>query len=125
MKIKRTSWHYKISNLGGYHEKRTDTLCWYFWRLVGKVVLIFSACLILSVLFYTYVTDPEVVFNTLVILFTFASCVLPILVIWYVRKKLGKSPTMPYGEKTSEYGNVLFEYLKAAKEKVCPLIKYE
>jgi len=41
MKIKRSSWHYKISNFGANYKNRWDSLCWYFWRAVAKIVLIF------------------------------------------------------------------------------------
>ncbi len=40
MKIKRTSWHFKISNLLVDFEHHNDNLCRYFWRLVGTLFLL-------------------------------------------------------------------------------------
>jgi len=45
------------------------------------------------------------------------SVILPGWAIYFVRKKCGRPPVMP-GE------NIIFEYIKAKKRKICPLIKY-
>jgi hypothetical protein len=51
------------------------------------------------------------------VLFVVSCVVLPILAIHFLRKKLHKSPEMPYG-------NIVSAYVSAKKEKVCPLIEY-
>lgn len=117
MEIKRSSWHCKISNLGSDFERDNDNLCWYFWRGMGKSILLFAATVILCCGIYAYFTHNLLVSNTIMILFICSGFALPPLAIYFMRQKLGKSPEMPYG-------NIVTEYLAAKKRKVCPLITY-
>ena len=118
MKVKRTAWHYKISNLGTGFERSSDNLCRYFWRLITKsltiIISIPLAILAIGFAIYSVVSDPPAL---IVFLFFISSAMFPGLAVWFMRKKLGKSPEMPYG-------NIVTEYIKAKKEKVCPLIVY-
>ena len=116
MEIKRSSWHYKISNFGN-PERTYDNLCCYFWRLVGKIFLFLAIIILSSVLIYVYFTDNFWISTTIMILFLLSTFILPPLAIYFIRRMLGKSPEMPYG-------NIVTAYLAAKKEKVCPLIKY-
>lgn len=117
MKIKRSSWHSRISNLGNDYERANDNLCCYFWRFVGKLALIFVTTVIICVLIYFYFTDDFLVSNTIMLFLLVSSGALPSLAIHFIRRKLGKSPEMPYG-------NIVVEYIAAKKRKVCPLIEY-
>jgi len=117
MRVRRSSWHYKLSYLGSDYERGNDNLCGYFWRTVGKAVLLLGVFSLASLLVYTYFTHLLVISNTILLLFVLSSLIVPPLVIVYIRKILGKSPEMPYG-------NVLTGYLKARKQKVCPLIEF-
>lgn len=117
MKIKRSSWHYKISNLGTDFERSDDNLCCYFWRLVGKLIFLLAATIIFCAFSYAYFTDICLISNTIFLFFLLSVIIFPILAIYFIRKKLGKSPEMPYG-------NIVTEYLTAKKRKVCPLIDY-
>ena len=112
MKIKRKSWHYKISNLGSDFENRDDNLCCYFWRLVGKAVLLLAGLFVVGAVIYAYFTSLFVIPTTIMIIFIVSSIILPILAIYYFRERFGKPLEIP-GE------NILFEYLKAKKRKVC------
>ncbi len=117
MKVKRTSWFSRISNLG-YDWKRTnDNLCNYFWRAIGKGFGILLGTALSVCLLYSYFTHNEVISTTIMILFMIFSVGIPVLVIYFVRKNFGKSPEMPYG-------NIVIEYIKAKKNKICPLIEY-
>ena len=121
MKIKRSSWHYKISNLGSDFERSNDNLCRYFWRGFGKLALLLAAVIVICALvpygIYLWFIDNFVISNTIMLFFIFSIFILPILAIDFLRKNLHKSPEMPYG-------NIVSAYLSAKKEKVCPLIKY-
>lgn len=117
MQIKRSSWHYKISNLGSDFERSSDNLCCYFWRFVGKLALFFVTMALIGYLVYAYFSSDQLVRNTLILLFLFSLVIVPALTISFIRKKLGKSPEMPYG-------NIVVEYIAAKKRKVCPLIEY-
>jgi len=117
MKVKRSSWHYRISNFGNDFENKHDNLCRYFWRIVIKLVL---ACFITNVFImfiYFYFSDLQFVSNTILILFLISIVIVPILAIHYIRKIKGEPVELPYE-------NILYEYMKAKKRKVCPLIEY-
>lgn len=116
MEIRRSSWHYKISNFGSV-ERSNDNLCCYFWRLVGKLALISVITFAFCFSIYIYFTSDLLIANTIAILFLCLSIALPSFIIHFIRRKLGKSPEMPYG-------NIVVEYIAAKKTKVCPLIEY-
>jgi hypothetical protein len=120
MEIKRSAWHYKISN---YYrgEKSNDSICDYFWRLVKNVGsfifkgLVILALIVIAVAFgYMVISDIPLL---IVVLWMTSTCLFPPLTIWFIREKLGKPPETPYG-------NIVVAYMKAKKEKVCPLITY-
>ena len=117
MKIRRSSWHCKISNFGSDFEKHNDNLCCYFWRLVFKVAVVLVLIGYICFLLYLYLTSGFMISIAIGILFVVSCCVLPPLAIHFLRKKLGKSPETPYG-------NIVTEYVSAKKRKVCPLIEY-
>ena len=121
MKIKRSSWHYKISNMSD-PERSDDNLCCYFWRLVGRLFLFFVAAAFVGFFIGLFINNMFmtgfVISNTIMLFFICSIFVFPILAIHFLRKKLNKSPEMPYG-------NIVIEYLDAkVKKKVCPLIEY-
>ena len=117
MEIKKSSWHCKISNFGNDFERSNDNLCRYFWRLVGKLILLLVVMFFFSALAYGYFTDDLLISNTIMILFLLSVFIFPPLAIYFIRKKLGKSPEMACE-------NIVIAYLGAKKRKVCPLIKY-
>ena len=116
MKIKRSSWHYKISCFGSCWNK-DDNLCIYFWRLVGKVMLVFFWVIIVCALIIVYFSIPQWILVTIVLIWLFSSIIIPYLTIHYLRDKVGKPIEIP-GE------SIMVEYLKAKKRKICPLIEY-
>lgn len=121
MQIKRSAWHSKISNLGKDYHKSNDNLCIYFWRfvlrciclLVGIPIAIFAMWLLIC----SYFSNPMWPAWTILLLFFYSLVLFPALAICFVRGRLGKSPEMPYG-------NIVTEYIKAKKEKICPIIEY-
>lgn len=118
MKVKRGSWHYRISKLGSY-ESSKDNLCVYFWAVIIKIALMIFIPSTLIFIGYFFFTDPMWVSNLILLTFIFSAIGLPPLTIYLIRKKLldGESPEMPYG-------NIVVEYIKAKKAKICPLIEY-
>ena len=124
MKIKRSSWHYKISNLSNDPERDDDNLCQYFWRLVGRFIGFFTIGALLCLFIYGLYCLTHDLFmtgfwisNTIMLFFICFVFAFPILAIHFLRKMLGKSPEMPYG-------NIVSAYASARKRKLCPLIKY-
>lgn len=116
MKISRTSWHYKVSNFSEC-ENRNDNLCNYFWRLAFKLV-VFTMVFALLVLFVTAVAlGPELRLFLAVVLYCIASVLLPVFAVSKFREKMGTNSEVP-GE------SILKEFIKAKKNKLCPIIKY-
>ena len=116
MKIKRSSWHYKINNFNGV-ERGNDNLCHYFWRLVFKVAVLLVVMGYICWLFYLYLTSGFIIPIAIGVIFVVSCLALPPLAIHFLRKILGKSPETPYG-------NIVSAYVSAKKRKVCPLIEY-
>ncbi len=116
MKVKRSSWHYKVGLLGSYESSR-DNLCVHFWSVVIKIAVAIFVPSGLGIAAYYYFIDPFWVSTTIMLTFIFSAIGLPALAIYFLRKKLGKSPEIPGS-------NILIEYLKAKKAKICPLIEY-
>ncbi len=116
MKVKRTSWHYHVSTLLCNYEKN-DNLCWYFWRLVFTILGLAGATAFIILAGYAYVTSLQFISTSILIVAMFLAIVLLPLAIYFLRETIGKSPEIPCE-------NILFEYLKAKKRKVCPLIEY-
>lgn len=118
MKIKRSSWHYKISNFGKRSwDIGSDNLCLYFWRMVFKVVVAVILFCFVSLFCYTFWTEFDFRFIWLCFFYAGFVAFVSWLAIHLLRERLGKSPEIPGG-------NIIVEYLKAKKEKVCPLIEY-
>jgi len=114
MKIKRSAWHYKISNWGRVRERPNDNLCNYFWALIFKCLLVFALIVYAGFVAHTFYTRPEV---GVVVLFLISCLAFPAIAIHLLRNKLGKPPEMPYG-------NIVVEYTKAKLKGICPLIEY-
>jgi len=112
MKIKRTSLICKIAR-----TRYQDNLCRFFWRLVGHVFCVVFIAGVSAFLIYSWIVHPQAIFLLFIILFFVGFIVLPPLAIKCLRAILRKSPELPYE-------NIVFEYLKAKKQKVCPLIEY-
>ena len=121
VKVKRSSWHYKISHVGDTIESGIDNLCFYFWRLVWKLILVLSAIIIVPsmcyIVIYTYITSHFIISNSIMMIFIISCATLPPVVIYFIRIKIGE-PLKTQGE------NIVFEFIKAKKNKICPLIEY-
>jgi len=116
VKVNRKSWHSKISNLGDYPTSG-DNLCRYFWRIVIKSGVICFAITLMGTALYQLIISGAAVFIGAMALYIILTVTLPVLAITQLRKKLGKPPE-------ASYEPILKAYIKAKKEKVCPIIEY-
>jgi len=117
MNIKRTSWHYKISMFGEHFEGCNDNLCYYFWRVVGKVAFTAFILFVIGMFCFVYFTSPFIIANTIMIAFLLSVIILPICAVLGLRHIFGKPPEIPNE-------NIIIEYIKAKKHDYCPLINY-
>jgi len=118
--IKRTSWHYRLNNRMevGNIEYYSKNFCTYFWLTVCDTLLIsfftLAVLTLFGVLVYLLITD--IPFAILFTLFA-AGIVFPATAIHYFRK-IFPNTTIPTP-------NLIKEYIKAKKEKYCPMITFE
>lgn len=142
MKIKQSSWHFGLvsSFFTSIEYEHNVSLCKYFWMLVFSIlvsaVLGVFLCFILTA-FITFLTYPiwQFVLGSNIVV-GFSS-----LLVWIV---FGKALQEEFGDSTANWNinvlphvytgrtnkkvkepNVLIEYLKAKKNKVCPLLEIE
>ena len=119
MKINKNSWHYKYARLIR-QGPMPETLCGYVTGTFGLTLLV----LFLVFLFFTLTIAPIMVFGFdyeplralgeggLIMDFMMLFWGVIFLVIYLYNK-------------CTENNNIFFEYLRAKKDKVCPLIEYE
>lgn len=119
MEISEDSWHYKVYEFGfaghGWPPRRTN-LCSYFWRVVwgftlGTLMAI-AAALVLGLVGAALYKFTFITLTTLGVI-----AVLIGIGVAYDRR--------PYKEKVKVEPGLLRLYLRAKKEKVCPLIEFE
>lgn len=153
MIIKKNSWHYRM-NVWKRHEWRTQkarTLCGYFWFTVGTMLLTISVPLMVYVVFFllggAIMSDmkniPEFILSlsSYWVFLTYPAtgvifiggilliCVGLTGMFWLATKIITgiheKLKSRPKKEKVVREPGLLASYLKARKEKVCPIIKFE
>jgi len=133
MKINTNSWHYRFAKR--MHRTPSSNLCNYFWQVAGPILLIS----IFTIAWISLVVSLVVAFGfwgvvfrvliglafTLVAVIIFAGIGLLAEEVWErwdeQRPKKPKK-TKSYKEKQP---NIFFAWLKAKKDKVCPIIEFE
>jgi len=118
MIISKTSWHYRLLyKLEIYHG---DTLCRYFWQVVGALILCLGVvCIALIMLSPLLWLVPHTKY--LAIMWTGLSIDVVLASIaggtWTAHVLEGRGITVP--------DNLLVARIKAAKDKVCPIITFK
>lgn len=123
MKIKKSSWHYKVSSIIS-HPYDGDTLCFYFWRLVTAIAVIVLVIGTALTGIYIYLTSNFAASNSIMIGFIISYIALPWLIIWELRKKFGQIGRPIEIEIEIPDDNIVLEFIRAKKAKICPLIEY-
>ncbi len=140
MKISEKSWHYRLNDFFAPEFGMPETLCWYFWRTVICTIaaalmaivgggLALGLTIGLPISYYSWLVNGSssapgfAIFITLFDLF--------LLWLWFdkqINRVVDKvvTPVSRFIDrrKTSGFTAVIWEYLRAAKQKVCPLIEY-
>lgn len=121
MKINTKSWHYRLKSriLGRFIMHQN--LCAYFWGCVLSILLpaILVSLILFLVVFFIYImfTEPGFINICLIVLSVIGCFALPPIGIYWFRRKTIKQYLVP-GEE------VVVEFIKAKKSKLCPLIEY-
>jgi hypothetical protein len=146
MEISVNSWHYKILSdcqKSKMHRKNT-TFCSYFWSVVSAIMVWITvgvACICLSIIFlmcvywvgyiyYFAFTDYFSLVQTFDSERLYTSLVINVLVVfaWSLRLFFLGSKTIYYKAKEIEIPeskNILVQYVKAKKNKYCPMIEFK
>jgi len=129
MKVSRASWHYKVWNwfhndsYGTRPRKEPKNLCQYFWGIVGpSAMMSFMGLSILSLIGVgLWVAFTQHTITALVVTFAIiggsSACYLGYRLDKWLKARPGKPP-----QPEVEPGPFR-AYLRARKEKVCPLIE--
>ena len=122
MKINRNSWHYRWSNFFTNQNTYNANLCSYFWKLLFSIFMPMLCTAIIGTTFILFLmklfTEPGFI-NIVVITFCVVGCIfLPIWVIKYYKRITNYEEYRIPGEE------VLIEFIKVKKRKICPLIKF-
>lgn len=124
--VKKSSWHYKLQV--EFFTKPGKTLCSYFWKTVGGVGLLLLFCLfILVVLISMIVTAGGFIFfeempygmifaGGIFWALAFATLINYLIEDYDIYEKITK-------QKPYKQPSILTKYIKAKKQKVCPMIK--
>jgi len=118
MKINRKSWHYRIRKFWSFDDARN--LCSYFWSTVWATAL-FPIVPVVALFVLLFLTAPlwgiwidSQGFNIIIGIFEiFGLCV-----FWYEYRKEEYKHTV-------REPSLVKEFVKAKKQKICPLIEYE
>ena len=127
MKINKNSWHYKMNY--EFSERLPKTLCSYFWTTVIRtlLLLVFSAAILttliilispLALLFDIKHPMQEVSFSIYGLMFALFLCL-------FIGAKVENYKRNKYLIRPYKKPNILWDYLKAKKEKVCPFLEFE
>ena len=117
IKVSRQSWHYKLASSRVESLAWSDSnLCKYFWQVVGSgLVVLVGIGMLIAALFLVVVV--VVIVGALDILVYTSVIWVPIVAIFCLRKTgINMNPKSL---------NLVQEYLKAKKEKICPIIEFE
>ena len=145
MKFNRDSWHYKLFLWGYRDEPRYLSLCEYFWRVItvipGSPLLILRRLLskkwwnisfarqdrIMNIVIYLSLAFATIIWVLVVGLWSALAVWGAVGVIAVVRKLVFHfyHPKQKFHEsKVNTDPNILWEYLKAKKNRVCPIIEW-
>ena len=115
--VNRESWHFKL--VSGFFDRidwSSSNLCKYFWQVVWSIIMILLVIGVVASVIVVFIINWTI---TLTVIGCSTFIWLPIVAIVYFRK-LGINTEI----KNPKQLNLLSEYLKAKKEKICPVIKF-
>ncbi len=129
MKISKSSWHYKL--IKRYEEEPANNLCVYFWQVVlGLLIPVFIIGAVSFIIFF-------IISDTLIFMSGVIGFILFVLFLVYVGlplydkyiepfyNKYIKREPKPLKPKKDKKPNLTIEYLKAKKQKICPILEWE
>lgn len=121
MIISRQAWHYRYLNRIQYKPYESHNLCGYFWRLFlgltipwicGGIIIFFTGLLVYNYALL-WIDHFSIAFEGTALVLGFVLGIAAILVI-----------AVALADRSEKHGSILPAYLKAKKDKVCPIITF-
>jgi len=119
MKVKKNRWHYKLATY--YRDSDPKSLCTYFWSMVWGITAIpvfwsIVACVAVGVAFIMILPIIQFFIETDSTLAGIGGLIdIIILIVVWVEIRPYRTPQ----------DNPVFEYIKAKKQGICPLMEYD
>jgi len=131
MNVNRDSWHYKLAHMISDYGRVPNNLCAYFWRVIlGGFVFSLLLCVAGVVIVCVASIGMQYLYPNLFplavgggIAAIFALVVILTGLIT-ARKEKESYECNEDGERIRPEPNIVWEYLKAKKQKVCPLLEF-
>lgn len=139
IKINKNSWHYKVVNFGcTSNNDISNNLCTYFWQfvrgcgigcalLLGVILFIVFASFVIGSLFVPLDVSEAVV--AMIIWIVIALSFKDVIIHHFgsdhwLKRDVFKNLKSKDGQ-TNRKPSIIKEYLKAKKQKICPIIEFE
>jgi hypothetical protein len=137
MKIKTDNWHFYIVNTYGTFPQ--NDLCRYVWQVIGLITMLFAVGMMIGIsllvaslpifcALYIWITGiPWIWHETFPTLAIIAAVFEIVGLLWcglYYWFKYWKAKQLDKEPGTYK-PNIFFEYLRAKKQKICPILEFE
>lgn len=134
MKISKDSWHYEMVSFYLKESSPSDSLCIYFWQVVGlSIFTLVTFCVIAAVLFISIkvlVFIPvELTINGYLIIYAY--WLSGFYLLQKILQELPEESTVgktfrytPWKNSVDKEPNIVLEYVRAKKQKICPKIDF-
>lgn len=129
MKVSESSWHYKLVDY--FNWEHSESLCFYFWQVVAGCLCTIGIFVVFLMLMFILISFPGVIvasklFNSTEVLYYITWVGLSVL-FWtsFVLIGVGFGKFIEYKRNKKPSTNILFQYIKAKKSKICPVIEFE
>lgn len=135
MKISSNSWHWKLNKIFTEYPRSSYSLCTYFWLTVRNICIV-SFLTIMALIVTSAVLSPigyllgwygssEFVYIGLGFDYIILALVVYILLKMYWEETIKPKWFKDSGKTKTKRVNIAFEYVKAKKSKICPILEVE
>ena len=116
MKLSKSSWHYWLLRKTGYYDSHfvQVNLCWYFWQVMATLFI-----------------KLPLIFTIIILMVALAPIWSPFCLVCWLHSKwddkqirLKREAGLGYWDPWPKQPSLLRAWLKAKKDKVCPVIEW-
>lgn len=128
--IQSDAWHLRVARWGNYGYQPRD-LCSYFWHVVGTlafrfvIIPLWVASGLFLISWFLYALFTRVFYGLLFLGVVVATTVVTLIVLTVITQLASHIHTRERLVPRTKRVNILSEFLKAKKRRICPLIQVE